>query len=217
MGGPSANNTGNGIPNSDWFITNGGDGFETCIDPTDPNIVYAQSQYGWLVRYEKTSGETIDIKPVELKEENGYRWNWDAPLIISPHNNKRLYFAANKVFKSDDRGNSWQVISDDLSQQLDRNKLQVMDRVWSVDAVAKNKSTTIYGNIVFLDESPVKEGLLYAGTDDGLIHVTEDGGITWRKISSFSGIPAYTYVNFVKADLNDENIVYAGFNNHKKR
>ncbi len=215
MGGPSANNTGNGIPNSDWFITNGGDGFETCIDPTDPNIVYAQSQYGWLVRYEKSSGETIDIKPVEIKEENGYRWNWDAPLIISPHNNKRLYFAANKVFKSDDRGNSWQVISDDLSQQLDRNKLQVMDRVWSVDAVAKNKSTTIYGNIVFLDESPVKEGLLYAGTDDGLIHVTEDGGITWRKISSFSGIPAYTYVNFVKADLYDENIVYAGFNNHK--
>lgn len=215
LGGPSQNISANGIPNSDWFITNGGDGFESAIDPKDPNIVYAQSQYGWLVRYDKASGEKTDIKPFEAKGEAAYRWNWDAPLLISPHDNKTLYFSANKVFKSTDRGNSWKTISEDLSRGIDRNTLKVMDKVWSVDAVAKNKSTTIYGNIVSFDESAQKQGLLYAGTDDGLIHVTENDGESWKKIESFSGVPAKTYVNFIKASLHKENEVFAGFNNHK--
>lgn len=215
MGGPSQNTSASGIPNSDWFITKGGDGFETVIDPKDPNIVYAQSQYGWLVRFDKASGEKVDIKPYPTKDEEAFRWNWDAPLIISPHNHKRLYFAANKLFMSNDRGNTWQRVSPDLTQQIDRNKLPVMGKVWSMDAVSKNRSTTIYGNIVALDESPVKEGLLYVGTDDGLIQVSEDNGQNWRKLSDFPGVPENTYVNFVKADLKDENVVYAGFNNHK--
>jgi len=215
LGGPSQNSSANGIPNSDWFITKGGDGFESAIDPKDPNIVYAQSQYGWLVRYDKVSGEKTDIKPFEAKGEAAYRWNWDAPLLISPHDNKTLYFSANKVFKSTNRGNSWQTISDDLSRGIDRNTLKVMDKVWSVDAVAKNKSTTIYGNIVSFDESPKKQGLLYAGTDDGLIHVTENDGQAWKKIESFSSVPSKTYVNFIKASMHKEGVVFAGFNNHK--
>lgn len=215
LGGPSQTINSRGVVNSDWFVTNTGDGFESQIDPKDPNIVYAQAQYGWLVRYDKASGESVGIKPSPGKDEKAYRWNWDAPLLISPHNHKRLYFAANKVFRSDDRGNNWKVISPDLSQQIDRHDLKVMGKVQSVDAIAYDKSTSVYGNIVALDESPLKKGLLYIGTDDGLIQVSEDGGENWRKISEFPGVPANTYVNQVLADLYDENTVYALFNNHK--
>lgn len=215
LGGPSQTINSRGVVNSDWYVTNTGDGFESQIDPKDPNIVYAQAQYGWLVRYDKASGESVGIKPSPGKGEKAYRWNWDAPLLISPHNHKRLYFAANKVFRSDDRGNNWKVISPDLSQQIDRHTLKVMGKVQSVDAIAYDKSTSIYGNIVALDESPLKEGLLYIGTDDGLIQVSEDGGANWTKYSSFPGVPANTYVNQVLADLYDENVVYALFNNHK--
>ncbi len=215
LGGPSRTINNAGILNSDWYITNGGDGFESAIDPKDPNIVYAQAQYGWLVRYDKKSGERVAIQPMPAKGEPGLRWNWDAPLIISPHNNKRLYFAANKLFKSDDRGDTWEAISGDLTQQIDRNELPVMDKVWSIDAVMKNRSTTIYGNIVALDESPITENLLYVGTDDGLIQV-KDGDQDWRRVSSFTGVPKNTYVNMIVASMHDANTVFAAFNNHKK-
>lgn len=215
LGGPSRTTNTAGIVNSDWYITNGGDGFESAVDPENPDIVYAQSQYGNLVRYDRKSGEIMDIQPQAGKGEPGLRWNWDAPLLISPHSNTRLYFAANKLFRSEDRGNSWKAISPDLTRQIDRNKLPVMGRVWSMDAVAKNASTTIYGNIVALSESPVKENLIYVGTDDGLVQVTENAGENWRKVESFTGVPANTYVNSVLASQHDENVVYAAFNNHK--
>lgn len=215
MGGPSATINNAGILNSDWFITNGGDGFESAIDPKNPNIVYAQAQYGWLVRYDKTTGEKVAIQPMPGKDEEAIRWNWDAPLLISPHNNKTLYFCANKVFKSTDRGDNWTVISDDLSAGIDRNKLPVMGQVWSIEAIMKNKSTTIYGNIVAFDESPIQQGVLYAGTDDGLIHVSTDGGNTWVKHSSFSGIPANTRVNMIATSTHDANTAFAVFNDHR--
>ncbi|UTW64589.1 glycosyl hydrolase [bacterium SCSIO 12741] len=213
--GPSRTTSATGITNSDWFVTKGGDGFESQVDPTDDNIVYSQSQYGWLVRYDKASGEKVGIKPWPAKDEPAYRWNWDAPLLISPHNNKRLYFAANKLFRSDDQGNTWKTISPDLTRQLDRNTLPVMDQVWSMDAVAKNKSTTIYGNIVALSESPVQENLIYVGTDDGLIQITDDSGQNWKKVDGVSGVPARTYVNMLLASQHDAATVYAAFNNHK--
>ncbi|MBD3637683.1 MAG: glycosyl hydrolase [Crocinitomicaceae bacterium] len=216
IGGPSRTLNNAGILNSDWYITNGGDGFETQVDPKDPNIVYAQAQYGWLVRYDRKSGERIGIQPMPGKGEDGYRWNWDAPLIISKHDHKRIYFAANKVFKSDDRGNTWQTISPDLTRQLDRNKMKVMGEIQSPDVVMKHKSTTIFGNIVALDESAKNENLLYAGTDDGLIHVTTDGGQSWSKKDNFPGIPSMTYVNMLLCSQHDENTVYAVFNNHKR-
>jgi photosystem II stability/assembly factor-like uncharacterized protein len=216
MGVPSQTINNEGIVNADWIPTLGGDGYEAAVDPTDPNIVYTQYQYGGLARYDKKSGEVISIKPQEGKGEEPYRWNWDSPLIISPHSHTRLYFAANKLFKSDDRGNSWVAISDDLTRQIDRNKLEVMGKVWSVDAVAKNASTSFYGNIVSLSESPLVEGLIYVGTDDGLIQVTEDGGTSWRKIETFPGVLGTTYVSCLYASLHDPNTVYATFDNHKR-
>lgn len=216
LGGPSRTINNAGIQNSDWYITNGGDGFESQVDPEDPNIVYAQAQYGWLVRYDRQSGEKIGIQPIEGKDDKPYRWNWDAPLVISKHDHKTIYFAANKVFKSEDQGNTWQTISPDLTRQLDRNQLKVMGEIQSPDMVMKNKSTTIFGNIVALDESAKNKNLLYAGTDDGLIHVTTDGGATWNKKDNFPGVPAMTYVNMLLTSQHDENVVYAAFNNHKK-
>jgi photosystem II stability/assembly factor-like uncharacterized protein len=215
MGGPSATTNVAGILNSDWYITNGGDGFESATDPVDPNIAYAQAQYGWLVRYDKASGEKVYIQPLPGKDEAAYRWNWDAPLLVSPHDHKTLYFAANKVFKSTNRGDDWTTISPDLTRQIDRNKLKVMGQVWSMDAVMKNGSTTIYGNIIALDESPKKKGLLYAGTDDGLVQVSKDDGANWSALGTIAGVPANTRVNMLTASLHDENVVFAAFNNQR--
>ena len=216
LGGPARSLSDNGISNEEWINTHGGDGFETQVDQTNSNIIYAQSQHGVLVRYDRTSGEELGIQPQPRKGEDAYTWNWDAPLVISNFDHKRLYFAANKVFRSDDQGNSWKVISDDLTAKIDRNELNVMGKVWGIDAIAKNQSTSRYGAVVALDESPKNENLLFAGTDDGLIHVTENGGDSWIRINSISGIPDNTYVSMLLASQHDENEVFACFNNHKR-
>jgi len=215
LGGPSRTTSANGIMNSDWYFTSTGDGFESQVDQSDPNIVYAQAQYGYLRRYDKKTGEYLPIQPQEKEGEPAYRWNWDAPLVISKYDNKRLYFAANRVFRTDDRGNTWKVISPDLSRQLDRNKMEVMGRVWSVDAVAKNQSTDIYGNITTLSESPLDEKMLYAGTDDGAVHVTTNGGESWTSIALPAGVPSNAYVYHVLASQHQKNTVYAVFNQHR--
>ena len=216
IGGPSRTLYNDGISRCDWITTIGGDGYWQAIDPTDPNIVYSEYQYGNLFRFDKKSGERISIKPLPREGENTYKWNWNTPFILSPHNHKRLYMAANKIFRSDDRGNTWQVISDDITRQLSRDKWPVMGRYWSVDAVAKNVSTSLFGMGVSLCESPVKEGLLYVGTDDGLIQMTENNGKNWRKTARFSGVPEFTYVSDILASKFDENTVFASFDNRKR-
>jgi len=215
LGGPSRTLDRSGISNEDWFITVGGDGYETAIDPTNPDILYSQSQYGNLSRYDRASGEAVDIQPQEEPGEPAHRWNWDSPLIISPHSPTRLYYACQRVFRSDDRGDTWSAISGDLSRQLDRDELPVMGQIWGMDAVSKNRSTSDYGNVVSLSESPLVKGLLYAGTDDGLIQVTEDGGDNWLKIDRFPGVPERTYVSRIEASLHDADTVYAAFANYK--
>ena len=215
LGGPVRTSTAHGIRNADWFVTVGGDGFQSQVDPEDPNTVYSQAQYGALVRHDRVTGEILDIQPQPGPGEPPLRWNWDSPLLISPHLHTRLYFAANRIFRSDDRGASWRALSPDLTRQIDRNRLPVMGRVWSMDAVAKNASTSFYGNIVALAESPRKEGLLLAGTDDGLIQITEDGGATWRKVERFPGVPDRTYVSRVTPSRHDTARVYAAFDAHK--
>ncbi len=213
--GPSRTASASGITNADWIATNGGDGFHSRVDPQDPNIVYATSQYGVLVRFDKRTGERIGIQPQPGKGEPALRWNWDSPLVISPHAPSRIYFAANKLFRSDDRGDTWRAISPDLTRQIDRDTLPVMGRIWGPDAIAKHQSTSFYGNIVALAESPKKEGLIYAGTDDGLIQVTEDGGRNWRKVEQFPGVPDKTFVARILASQYDANVAYAVMNNHK--
>lgn len=214
IGGPTRN-TRNGVSSSEWVVTLGGDGFWQAIDPTNTNIVYSAYQYGNIYRYDKKSGERMLIKPEPDKDELTFRWNWDAPFILSKHSSTRLYMAANKVFKSDDMGNSWTRISEDITRNEDRNQFKVMGKYWPADAVAKDISTSQWGSVVALAESPLKAGLIYAGTDDGLIQVTEDDGKNWTKIASFPGVPEYTMVSDVFPSPHDVNVVFASFNNTK--
>jgi len=215
IGGPSRTTFGHGASNREWYFTLGGDGFEPAIDPTNADIVYCQWQYGNLNRWDRKTGETLDIQP-QPEEGEVLKWNWNSALIISPHDHQRLYYACQKIFRSDDMGHSWTRISDDLTQQLDRNELEVMDTVWGVDAVAKNNSTSFWGSIISLSESPLQEDLLYAGTDDGLIQFTADAGGTWTRREDFGDVPALSYVSDVEADRFDAATVYASFDNHKR-
>jgi photosystem II stability/assembly factor-like uncharacterized protein len=216
MGGPSRTLHRSGISNEDYFITTGGDGYETVVDPTNSDIIYSQSQYGGLVRYDRASGEQVDIQPQEEPGEAAHRWNWDSPLIISPHSPTRLYYACQRLYRSDDRANSWTAVSGDLSRKIDPNSLPVFGEIQSIDAVAKNISTSNYGNIVSLTESPLVEGLIYVGTDDGLIQVTEDGGASWRVVDQVPGVPKMTYVSRLEASQHAGDTVYATFNNKKQ-
>lgn len=212
---PVKNTTRHGITNADWKIVIGGDGFQARVDPDDPNIVYGQYQYAGIVRHDKRTGERIDIQPQPQPTDDALRWHWDSPLVLSPHNSKRLYYAAQRIFKSDDRGDSWTPISGDLSRGESRNDRKVMGKVWPPEAVYKNVFTSPYGTIVALSESTISEGLIVAGTDDGLIQITENGGNTWSKVDIIKGVPRKAYVADVLTSNHDRNTIYAVFNNHK--
>ncbi len=222
IGGPSRTQRVQGSTNGDWFIVTGGDGFVARIDPTDPDTVYGESQYGGLVRYNRRTSERVSIRPVEGKGEPALKFNWESPYIISPHAPTRLYFGANRVFRSDDRGNSWTAVSPDLTRQSNRDQFPVMGKIWPPEAIAKHQSTSTFGNITALAESRKQEGLIYAGTDDGLVQVTENGGKTWRKIDKIAGLPDLAsigdigvYVQRLAPSKHDANTVYALFDNHK--
>lgn len=203
--GPSRTINSSGITNRDWTFTLGGDGFQTRADWKDDNILYVQSQNGGLVRYDKKNGEQLFIQPVNLLD-SGYRFDWDAPMIVSRHDNKRLYFAANKLFRSDDRGNSWQEISPDLTRGVPQKMLRLMNRSWSIDEFASKGS---FANITSIAESPLDENILYVGTGDGLIQVTTDGGKTWNKASSVPGVTEFTRINHLVASHHNKLVAYA--------
>ncbi len=213
---PSRTTVIHGITNSDWTMILSGDGYKPQIDPENPDIIYTQYQYGGLARYDRRTQERVFIAPHPGSRENQYKWNWNTPLLISPHDNERLYYAAEKLFRSDDRGNTWQAISSDLTRGLDRNQLEVMGRVWSVDTIAKNDSTSMYGAAIGLSESPLVEGLIYVGTDDGVMSVTEDGGANWRRTTRFRGVPDTSLIEDVVASVHDADVAYAVIDNHKR-
>jgi photosystem II stability/assembly factor-like uncharacterized protein len=217
QGGPSRTANVNGIRNHDWFITLGGDGHQSATEPGNPDIVYAQWQQGNLMRIDRTTGEQVYIKPHAKPGEPYERFNWDAPILVSQHEPKRLYFASQRVWRSDDRGNSWTAISGDLTRDERRVELPVMDRQWSWDAGWDLYAMSNYNTITSIGESPMNEGLIYIGTDDGIIQVTEDGGESWRRIEvgALPGVPETAFVNDIRADLHDEDTVYVALDNHK--
>jgi len=213
--GPSRTDNVHGIRNQDWQITLFGDGHQPAIDPTNPDIVYSEWQQGNLVRWDRKTGEIVYIKPQPGEDEESERFNWDSPILISPHDPKTLFFASKRVWRSDDRGDSWTPISADLSRGIDRLIQPVMGRVWSVDAVWDLWAMSVYGTVTSLAQSPKNDELIYAGTDDGLIQVTEDGGKNWRRIDVLPGVEDFFFVNDIKADLHDENTVYVAVDQHK--
>ena len=216
MAGPSRSVYRAGIRNSDWIRTRGGDGFQSRVDLEDPNLVYTLSQNGDLGRLDLRTGRTEGIRPKAQEGESPLRWHWDSPLIMSPHSGKRLYFAGNRVFRSDDRGDTWQPVSDDLTRHLHRDALPIMGRVWGEDAVQKHRFTTTLSVISALEESPIKEGLLLVGTDDGLLQITENGGVSWNRHETFPSIPDGTYVSDVCSSRHDTDTLYVAFNNHQR-
>ena len=217
QGAPSRTDNIHGIRNSDWFILLGGDGHQPATDPNDPNIVYVQWQRGNLNRHDRITGENINIKPQPKIGEKIDRFNWDSPILVSSHNSKILYFASQRLWKSEDRGDSWTAISKDLTNNIERiqtpffGSKQKWDNAWDLYAMSN------YSTITSISESPKNSELIYIGTDDGIIQVTEDGGKNWRKtdFSKIIDLPNTSFVNDIKADLHDENIVYAVFDNHK--
>ncbi len=215
FGGPSRNSTLHGIANSEWQMVVFGDGFSVQIDPTDPNTVYGEWQNGGLVRHDRRTGENTGIQPQVGPTDAPNRWYWDSPLLISPHNPKRIYYGSQRLWRSDDRGESWTKKSGDLTRNIDRSQLRLLGRQQSVDAVARNSSTSFFGTIITVTESPKVEGLLYVGTDDGLVQITEDGGATWRRVATFPGVPDTTYAIQLLASRHDPNSVFAVFNNHR--
>ncbi|MBL4659822.1 MAG: hypothetical protein JKY19_05670 [Alcanivoracaceae bacterium] len=217
QGGPSRTDNVHGIRNSDWYVVLFGDGHQPATDPSNPDIVYAEWQQGNLVRVDKTTGEIVYIQPQPKADENKERFNWDAPILVSPHKPSRLYFASHRVWKSEDRGDSWIAISGDLTKNQERITLPIMGKTQSWDSPWDVLAMSNYNTITSLAESPLKEGLIYAGTDDGFIQVTENAGKHWRKIkvASLPGVPKTAFVNDIKADLFDENTVYVALDNHK--
>jgi photosystem II stability/assembly factor-like uncharacterized protein len=219
LGGPSRSRSPDGATNNDWWVVTGGDGFVARVDPNDPNIVYGESQYAGIVRLDRRTAERVSIRPAEGKDEDALRFNWETPFIISPHNSSRLYLGANRLYRSDDRGNSWRPISPDLTRKTDRNLLPVMGRVWSPEAVAQHQSTATWGNISAVSESRKKEGVLIAGTDDGVVQVSLDGGANWRRSERPPGLPDYgsygVYVQRVYSSKIDDEVAYALFDNSK--
>ncbi len=215
LAGPSQTRNRQGIINSDWYFTVGGDGFYSAVDPTDHNVVYSEYQNGGIIRYDVRTGEQKSIKPQPKFGQQDLRWNWSAPMLISPHDHKTLYFGANYLFRSPNRGDSWEPLGPDLTRQLDREKLPLMGKLWTKDAVARHAGVADYGNISTIDESPIRKGLLYVGTDDGLVQVSRDGGATWTRIAKFPGVPAQTYVSRVIASAHSEGTVYVTLDGHR--
>ena len=217
QGGPSRNDDRLGIRNSDWIMTLPGDGHQPATEPGNPNIIYSESQEGELHRIDLKTGERVYIRPQPEKGESYERTNWDSPVLVSPHNPARIYFASQRVWRSDNRGDSWTTISGDLTRNQNRMLMKVMDKTWGWDAAWDLNAMSNYNSITSLAESPLQEGLIYAGTDDGLVQVTENGGTSWRKIEvgSMPGVPATAFINDIKADLFDASTVYVVLDNHK--
>jgi len=173
------------------------------------------------------SGGAADAAPTPIAGRGGQpqvgkisdpqlRSRWDIPFIISQFHNMRLYIAGNKLMRSDDSGATWKEVSPDLTRNIDRNTLPVMGKVWGPDAVWKNEFTDEYGTGTALAESPLKEGLLFVGTDDGLLQISEDNAATWRKIDKFPGVPDLTYVTDVHPSPTDVNTVYVTLNDFQR-
>lgn len=214
--GPSRTTNTEGIRNQDWFVPLGADGYDSAFDPEDPNIAYMEIQQGLLHRYDHRSKEVLNIQPQAGPQDPPERWNWDSPILISPHNHKRLYFGSQRLWRSDDQGDSWTPISGDLTTNVNRYELEMMDkRVWSVDALYDNGAMSKYATLTGISESPLQEGLIYTGSDDGIIQVSENKGESWRRAAALPGVPERSFINDVEASRHEANTVFAVADAHK--
>ncbi|MEM8931430.1 MAG: glycosyl hydrolase [Acidobacteriota bacterium] len=213
--GPSRTAHVSGIRNQDWTVPISADGYACQIDPEDPNTIYGEWQRGGLERVDRRTGEALDIRPFPAADEPAERWNWDSPLLISPHHPHRLWYGSQRLWRSDDRGNSWVAVSADLTRGQFRHDMPFYGRIWSVSSLWDHGAMSVYATTTTVTESPRVEGLLYVGTDDGLVQVSDDGGATWRRAGAFPGVPEWVFVNELKASPHDDDTVFAVLDAHK--
>jgi len=218
--GPSANQQQTGISNEEWININGGDGFHARIDPKDANIIYSESQDGNLTRRDLRTSEVKSIRPLEENDAAPrYRFQWNSPLIISPHDPKTIYYGGNHLFRSRDRGDSWEVLGEDLTTKQERDKLEILGKVVDDKTLSRHDGVVDWPCITAIAESPVKAGVLWAGTDDGNLQLSRDGGKTWHNVVSHipgvKGAMKDAYVSRIEASYKDEGVAYVTFDNHR--
>jgi photosystem II stability/assembly factor-like uncharacterized protein len=221
--GPSATRFTRGILNSDFYQVQGGDGFVVLVDPNNPNIVYSESQDGNISRKNAETGESRGIRPTFAntipEPADGalpFRFNWDTPLVFSPNESGVLLAAANKVFRTTDRGDSWNVISPDLTNNIDRNEIAIMGKRGDEIRIARNDGISNWGTIVSLAESPRQAGVYYTGTDDGRVSMSRDMGKNWVNITkNLPGFPEGAWVSEVVPSRFDAGTVYVTVDAHR--
>jgi photosystem II stability/assembly factor-like uncharacterized protein len=213
--GPSRTTNRDGIRNQDWYVPLGADGYGVAFHPRDPDILYMMWQEGMLFRKDRRSDEGIMIRPTPAATDPPERWNWDSPILVSPHDPERIYYGSQRLWRSDDRGGSWTAISSDLTQGRNRYEQRFMGRVWSVDALHDNGAMSKYATLTSISESPVTAGVLVVGTDDGLVQVSSDAGRTWSRTAPMPGLPPLSFVNDVEASLFEARTIYVAADNHK--
>lgn len=208
-----------GIMNRDWIAVHGGDGFWNVIDPSDPNIVYTESQNGRVSRYHADTGEEASVQPVPrpTPEDTAseYRWNWNTPIHISHHDPATVYVGANHLLRSRDRAVTWEEISPDLTRDIDRDTLQIMGVLTDSTTLSRHDGVSDYGTIVEIGESPLNANLIYVGTDDGVLQVTRDGGTTWTDITAnVPGLGHGMVVSAIEPSHHIADRVYLAFDGH---
>lgn len=213
--GPSRTLNQDGIRNQDWYVPLGADGYGVAFDPRDPDVGYMMTQQGNVVRKDRRNDEAVFVKPQAAAGDPPERWNWDTPILVSPHNGDRLYFASQRLWRSDDMGDSWTAISSDLTLGEDRYTRRFMGRVWSVDALHDNGAMSKYATITAISESPREAGVLVVGTDDGLVQVSSNGGERWARATALPGLPPLSFVNDVEMSMHDARTVYVAADAHK--
>lgn len=215
MHGPSRTTNRDGIRNQDWYVPLGADGYGVAFDPRDPDILYMMWQEGNLIRKDRRSDEGLGIRPQPAPGDPVERWNWDSPLLVSPHNPDRIYYGSQRIWRSDDRGSAWTAISGDLTLGRNRYEQKFLGRTWSVDSLFDHAAMSKYATTTAISESPLQAGVLVVGTDDGLIQVSDNGGQGWTRASALPGLPAASFINDVEASLHDARTIYAVADNHK--
>ena len=233
--GPTNTLDSQGIRNADWQNVGGGDGFYVRIDPTDPTVLYAESQNGSIRRLDTNTGERASIRPIprfELdegtipkkeypsandpdQEARQYRFNWNTPFLVSVHDPSTIYLGSQMLLKSTDRGFNWTQISPDLTFDIDRSQLPIMDVLPSDSMLARHDGVSFYSTVTVVAESPLNPNVLYTGSDDGRIMGTQDGGVTWLDLTeNVRDLPSNTYVSRIVASNAEERRVYATFDGH---
>jgi photosystem II stability/assembly factor-like uncharacterized protein len=213
--GPARTMNRDGIRNQDWYVPMGADGYGVAFDPRDPDLMYLMWQEGNLYRKHRRDEEAIVIKPQAAPGDPPTRWNWDSPLLISPHNPDRIYFGSERLWRSDDRGSSWTPISGDLTLGQNRYEQKFLGRTWSVDALHDTGAMSKYATTTAIAESPLQADTLVVGTDDGLVQISSDGGQRWTRAAPLPGLPPLSFVNDVEASLHDARTVYVVADAHK--